>query len=90
MSLKNLDSKVFSHKGLSIIMMAFGSFMIATGPLYSYFIFTTVGSDGLGDVMFSFVAGIIALPAGLLVCIVGKKLKGPIIKVNNQEDKQQE
>jgi len=82
MSLKNFDNKFFSHKTLSILMKVFGSFLIAVGPLYAYFIFTTVGDDGLDEVLWDFVGAVLSLPAGIFICIVGKRLKAPIINVN--------
>ena len=80
MNLKNTDKTVFSYKTLRLIMMGFGSFMISVGSMYAYFIITTVGISNLGEVLWPLVCAIIAVPAGIYICIVGKKLKKPIIK----------
>lgn len=73
-------SSVFNYKVLKLVMMTFGTFLVAIGPLYAYFIITTVGWDGINDVLFTFIGSVLALPAGIVICIVGRKLKGPIIE----------
>lgn len=75
-----IDKAVFNYKTLRLIMMAFGSLMIAVGSMYAYFIYTTVGSDDLGDALWPFLFAILAVPAGIFVCITGKKLKAPIMR----------
>ncbi|MDG1438543.1 MAG: hypothetical protein P8P98_06150 [Emcibacteraceae bacterium] len=89
MSLKNFDRKFFSHKSLSTLMKIFGSFLIAVGPLYAYFIFTTVGSDKLGEVLWEFTGAVLALPAGIFIAIVGKNLKTPIMDVDAKAEDQE-
>ena len=73
-------SPVFNYKVLKFLMTTFGSFLVAIGPLYAYFIVSEVGWDGIGDVLFTFIGSVLALPAGIVICIVGRKLKGPIIE----------
>ena len=76
-------------------MMAFGSFLIGVGPFYAYFIYSQVGFNGLGEVVFEFISAILALPAGIFICIIGKRLNKPIMQREmnieaNKEDEQQE
>ncbi len=73
-------SPIFNHKILKLVMTACGSFLVAIGPLYAYFIFTTVGWDGLGEVIWTFIGAVLSFPAGLVICLVGRKIKGPIIE----------
>ena len=80
MSLKNIDNKVFSYKTLRLVMMAFGSFLIAVGSMYAYFIASTLGLDNLGSAIWPFLSSVIAVPAGIYICIIGKNLKAPIMK----------
>jgi len=93
--LRNFDQKVYNYRFLRSIMMAFGSFLIGVGPFYAYFIYSQVGFDGLGEVVFEFISAILALPAGIFICIIGKRLNKPIMQREmnieaNKEDEQQE
>ena len=60
--------------------MTSGSLMIALGSMYGYFIISTVGFGGLSDAIKPFLLAVLAVPAGIYICIIGKKLKKPIIK----------
>lgn len=86
MSIRNFDQKVYNYRVLRTIMMTFGSFLIAAGPLYAYFVYTQVGLEGLGDVMFQFISSLLAAPAGIFICITGKRLKEPIIKETTKDE----
>lgn len=86
MSLKNFDQKVYNYRVLRTIMMTFGSFLIAAGPLYAYFVYSQVGTDGLGDVMYQFISSLLAGPAGIFICITGKRLKEPILKDKEENE----
>ena len=77
---RKVESALFSYKSLRMILVASGSLMIAIGPLYAYFIVDTVGFSGLVDVIVPFIFAILAVPAGIFVCITGKKLHKPIIE----------
>jgi len=77
---RKIESALFSYKSLRMIMMVAGSFMIVIGPMYAYFIVDTVGFSGLGDVIVPFIFAFLAMPAGIFVCITGKKLRKPIIE----------
>lgn len=78
------EPTLFNFKTLRLVMMGFGSLMMALGGTYAYFIISTVGFDALGEVIWPLVISIVAMPAGLLVYVVGKKLKNPIME--NQEN----
>lgn len=84
MSLKQFDQKVYNYRFLRSIMMAFGSFLIGVGPFYAYFIYSQVGFDGLSEVMFEFISALFALPAGIFICIIGKRLNKPIMQAENK------
>lgn len=91
MGLKNFDDSVFNYKTLRALMMGAGSALIAIGPAYAYFIIQQVGFEGLGDALFEFITGVLAFPAGLFICITGKRLREPIMpgqkdKEDNQSD----
>jgi hypothetical protein len=90
--LRNFDQKVYNYRFLRSIMMAFGSFLIGVGPFYAYFIYSQVGFDGLGEVIFEFISAILAFPAGIFMCIVGKRLNKPIIQreMNIEAEKENE
>lgn len=80
MNKNEIEKKVFSYKVLRMIMMLFGSFMIAVGSMYAYFIVDTLGFEAtLNDELFPFIMSIIAVPAGIFVSIIGVKLKKPIL-----------
>ncbi len=78
------ENAIFNYKTLKLIMIGFGSFLVAVGPLYAYFIATTVGLENLGDVIWTFIFAVLAGPAGIYICIIGRKMKGPIIKNDDQ------
>lgn len=80
MAERKIEKTVFSFKTLRMIMIVFGSFLIAFGGGYTYFIIDTVGFDGLGEVIWPFVFAVLSVPAGTFICIVGKKLKKPILE----------
>lgn len=82
--LKNTEKAVFSYKTLRLLFMGFGSFLIVAGSMYAYFIAKTVGVSHLDQVKWTFLFATLSVPAGIFMCIVGKKLKAPIIK--NEED----
>lgn len=86
MSLRKFDQKVYNYRFLRSIMMAFGSFLIGVGPFYAYFIYTQVGSEGLGEVLFEFISAVLAFPAGIFICIIGKRLNQPIIDAENKDE----
>mgnify|MGYP000433388863 FL=1 len=73
------EETLFNYKTLRIVMMGFGSLMMTLGGAYAYFIVTTVGFDALDEVIWPLVISILAIPAGLLVYVVGKKIKKPIL-----------
>lgn len=79
MTKNKTESAIFSYKSLRLVLMMSGSLMIAIGSMYGYFIISTVGLDGLSDVMKPFLMSVLAVPVGIFVCITGKKLKKPII-----------
>ncbi|MBT5185638.1 MAG: hypothetical protein HOH19_14435 [Kordiimonadaceae bacterium] len=74
------ESILFNYKMLSIIMQVFGSFMISIGAMYSYFLVETLGIHGIIENTIPITASVLAIPAGVYICIVGKKLKKPILK----------
>lgn len=80
MTKNKTESAIFSYKFLRLILMGSGSMMIAIGSMYGYFIVSTVGFDGLSDVMKPFLLSVLSVPTGIFICITGKKLKKPIIK----------
>jgi len=86
MNKNKTESAVFNYKFLRLIMMGSGSLMIALGSMYGYFIVSTIGFDGLSDVMTPFIFAVLAVPAGIFICITGKKLKKPIIEEKKQSD----
>ncbi len=63
-----------------MIMIGFGSFLVAIGPFYAFFIIQQVGFEGLGDVIWTFAGAVLAFPAGLFICIIGRRIKEPILK----------
>lgn len=88
MSLRKFDQKVYNYRFLRSIMMGFGSFLIGVGPFYAYFIYTQVGFDGLGEVLFEFISALLALPAGIFICLIGKRLNEPIM--NREKSSEEE
>ncbi|MBT5074387.1 MAG: hypothetical protein HOH18_01065 [Kordiimonadaceae bacterium] len=80
MSKNKTESAIFNYKFLRLILMTSGSLMIALGSMYGYFIISTVGFGGLSDAIKPFLLAVLAVPAGIYICIIGKKLKKPIIK----------
>jgi len=86
MFLKNIDNNVFSYKTLRLVMVLFGSFLITFGGGYAYFIAKTVGVSYLDQAMWPFFFSTAAVPAGIFMCIVGKNIKEPIIKNEDQND----
>lgn len=80
------ESAIFNYKFLRLIMMGSGSLMIALGSMYGYFIISTVGFDGLSDAVKPLLFAVLAVPAGVFICITGKKLKKPIIEEKEQSD----
>lgn len=82
MAERKIEKTVFSYKTLRTIMIVFGSFLIAFGSGYAYFIIDTVGFENLNDVIWTFILAVLSVPAGTFICIVGKKLKKPILEDN--------
>lgn len=82
---KNTEKAVFSYKTLRLILMAFGSFLIVAGSMYAYFIAKTVGVSQLDQVKWTFLLATLMVPAGIIMCIVGKKLQEPIIKTDKED-----
>lgn len=80
MAERKIEKTVFSYKTLRTIMIVFGSFLIAFGGGYAYFIIDTVGFENLNDVIWTFILAVLSVPAGTFICIVGKKLKKPILE----------
>lgn len=80
MTERKIEKTVFSYKTLRVIMIAFGSFLIAFGGGYAYFIIDKVGFEGLSEVFWPFVCAVLSVPAGIFICIIGKKLRKPILK----------
>lgn len=80
MTERKIEKAIFNYKIVRVLMMGFGAFLVAVGPFYAYFIFQQVGVDGLGDVFWTFVSAVLAFPAGILICIVGRRIKEPILK----------
>lgn len=80
MTERKIEKAIFNYKIVRLFMMGFGTFLVAVGPFYAYFIIQQVGFDGIGDVFWTFLSAVLAFPAGLLICIVGRKIKEPILK----------
>ncbi len=80
MTERKIEKAIFNYRILRVIMMGFGTFLVAVGPFYAYFIIQQVGFDGLGDVFWLFVSAVLAFPAGIFICIIGRRIKEPILK----------
>ncbi len=80
MTKNKIEKAIFNYKIVRMIMMGFGAFLVAVGPFYAFFIFQQVGFDGLGEVLWTFIGAVLAFPAGLFICIVGRRIREPILK----------
>jgi hypothetical protein len=75
-----IEAAFFNYKTLSFFMQLFGSLMISLGAMYSYFLVDTLGIHGIIENTIPITASVLAIPAGVYICIVGKKMKKPILK----------
>jgi hypothetical protein len=74
------ESALFSYKTLRLIMILVGSLLIALGGSFVAFMISNFPMAEIMESPRDTLFALLAIPAGLYICITGKKLKKPILE----------